>query len=145
LPSGGRLEVDDLIIDLDFEGVRQAGSLVRLTETERTILAVLVANQDRTVTREALLLELSGDRPRVDIRSRVIDVHLNHIRAKLGDPPYLRTVDGIGYRVSSKAIDADDSVRRRRRDQRRAWARGTAQSAPSPPVTQPGTERRTGR
>src|SRR5207247_7224741 len=56
-PSTGRLEVENLVIDLDREEVLQDGQPVRLTPVERSVLAMLVGNPGRVVTRAALLLE----------------------------------------------------------------------------------------
>jgi DNA-binding response OmpR family regulator len=51
------------------------------------------------VPREALL-ELSG-RGDVTVQERTVDVHISHLRAKLGDdsrkPRRIRTVRGVGY------------------------------------------------
>jgi len=120
------------VIDLDREEVLQDGQPVRLTPVERSVLAMLVGNPGRVVTREALLLEVYGDNPRVDLRSRAVDVHLSNLRRKLGDPPYVETVAEVGLRASTPTAGQTagtedlDQVRQRRRQQRRAWARGAA-------------------
>ncbi len=146
LPSTGRIEFEDLVIDLDFEGVLQSGRLVRLTTVERSILTVLVANSGRVVSREAMLHLVYGDDPTVNVRSRGPDVHIYHLREKLGNPPYLETVAGAGYRASVRSGSGDDaeSIRERRREQRRAWAQGASPSTAPTTATRP-SRRQTGR
>jgi DNA-binding winged helix-turn-helix (wHTH) protein len=130
LPSAGRLEFRDIVIEIDSGWVRQADQVVRLSPVERTILTALVANHGRVISREAMLHLLYGDNPAVNVRSKVFDVSLGHVRRKLGDPPYLQTLRGMGFRASESATDrlsrtpGVENARQRRREQRRAWAQG---------------------
>ena len=78
-----------------------AGRVLDLTTTEFEILRTLVANAGRVIPRERLMEMARGS----DFAAfeRAIDVHVSHIRKKLGDDPkspiYLKTVRGIGYTV----------------------------------------------
>src|SRR5215831_17615062 len=117
------------MIDLDHESVRQDGRLVPLHDRERRILSILVANHGRVVSREAMLLLTRGADPTVDVRTRALDVHIRSIRAKLGQPGYLQTVEGVGYGVALPPAQVPDApvdvelVRQRLRDRSRSWAR----------------------
>lgn len=72
-----------------------------LTSTEFDILRTLVASAGRVVPRERLMESARG----ADFASfeRSVDVHVSHIRRKLGDdsrrPRLLKTVRGVGYFV----------------------------------------------
>lgn len=69
----------------------------RLTEREREILRVLASANGETVPREALAEQGSAS------NERTIDVQINRLRRKIeedqGNPIYLQTVRGVGYRL----------------------------------------------
>ena len=75
------------------------GQIVKLTEREREILAMLAARPNATVSR----LDLLGDDP--NKTDRAIDVQMTRLRRKIeedpGSPAYLQTVRGVGYRLVS--------------------------------------------
>jgi DNA-binding response OmpR family regulator len=89
----------DVSVDLTRREVRVTDKLVELTGLEFDILAVLVRRAGRVVPRETLLEEAGrGD---VTVSDRTVDVHVSHLRRKLGDDPraprLIKTVRGIGY------------------------------------------------
>lgn len=65
-----------------------------LSETECSILAFLVANRKRAVSREELLSRIWGIEP-VGIETRTIDMHIARLRTKLRDPSGVATPDAI--------------------------------------------------
>lgn len=72
---------------------------VDLTRTEFEIVATLVANQRRVVTRHELLEVAWGG---CQSHEHVLDVHLSRLRAKIlaaGGPRLGDPVPGVGYRV----------------------------------------------
>lgn len=77
------------------------GTPLELTTTEFEILRTLVANAGRVIPRERLMELARG----ADFAAfeRAVDVHVSHLRKKLGDDPksptLLKTVRGIGYTV----------------------------------------------
>ena len=94
-----RIGYDDLCCDLGTRDATRAGRRIELTATEFDLLAFLVRNARRVQTREALLRAVRGyDTP---IDSNVVDVHIGHLRRKLGDPPVVQTVRGVGYVLRS--------------------------------------------
>ncbi len=99
-----RVRVGELEIDVGKREAVLSGRVLGLTGLELDLLLALVRRAGRVVPREALL-ELSG-RGETAVSERTVDVHVSHIRSKLGDdsrhPKLLRTVRGIGY-VYTKA------------------------------------------
>jgi len=103
-PGGGGREivVGDIAIDADARSVRRGGSAVELTGLEFDLLLALARRAGRVVPREALLEEAGrGD---VAVSDRTVDVHVSHLRRKLGDDPrtprLIKTVRGVGYTLA---------------------------------------------
>jgi two-component system, OmpR family, response regulator len=94
-----RLAVGNLTIDVPSREVRQENKPVELTGIEFDILLALVRRAGRVVPRDALLSE--AGRNDVVVGERAVDVHISHLRQKLGDDPRLprliKTVRGVGY------------------------------------------------
>ncbi len=97
-----RLEVGNLVVDVPGHKAILGGQELSLTSFELRILVVLARRAGETVTREELanaVLPKGGKYdPSVD---RSVDVHVSHLRHKLGDeakePRRIRTVRGLGY------------------------------------------------
>jgi DNA-binding response OmpR family regulator len=97
-----RVEVADLVIDVPAHRATLGGRELILTSFELRVLIALARRAGETVTREELanVVLPKGDRydPSVD---RSLDVHVSHLRHKLGDdarePKRIRTVRGVGY------------------------------------------------
>ena len=94
----------DLTIDPEAREVTLAGRIVELTRTEFDILEVLSSERRRVFSRRALVAEVWGADWFGD--DHLVDVHIAHIRAKLGDDPaeprYIWTVRGVGYRMGPR-------------------------------------------
>ncbi len=100
---------------VDSEAIQASGILINpsrreafvndtpldLTTTEFEILRALVANAGRVIPRERLMEHARGEEWASFDRS--IDVHISHLRKKLGDEPkkpnLIKTIRGIGYLV----------------------------------------------
>jgi DNA-binding response OmpR family regulator len=91
------IAVDSLAIDLSKRLVELDGRRVDLTYVEFELLRALVAKPGRVFSRQALLQGLWGDYAYRE--PRTIDVHIRHLREKLGDPELIQTVRGVGYRA----------------------------------------------
>ena len=93
----------DLTIDPEAREVTLGGRIVELTRTEFDILEVLSSEPRRAFSRRALVQDVWGADWYGD--DHLVDVHIAHIRAKLGDdsaaPRYISTVRGVGYRMGS--------------------------------------------
>ena len=73
---------------------------VELTSTEFDLLKSLVEHRGLVLSREQLLQQVWG----YDFygEERVVDVHIGHIRQKLGDSRFIVTVRGVGYRFEDE-------------------------------------------
>jgi two-component system alkaline phosphatase synthesis response regulator PhoP len=69
---------------------------VELTAVEFDLLKALAENRGRVLSREQLLETVWGGTYYGELR--VVDVHLGHIRQKLGSDNFITTVRGVGYR-----------------------------------------------
>jgi DNA-binding response OmpR family regulator len=98
LPGG---TVDFLTRRLQFDDGRNE----ELSEREADLLRYLVDSPGRTISREEILRHLWGlDPDRTE--TRTIDVHMMHLRSKLGDKDQrlLVTVRGKGYRFETEGL-----------------------------------------
>ena len=95
-----RLTLGSLVVNIGARTVKSKGQDIDLTGLEFDLLVALVRRAGRVVPRSALL-ELAG-RADVTVSDRTVDVHVSHLRQKLGDDPpkLIRTVRGVGYQVS---------------------------------------------
>ncbi|MFH8376944.1 winged helix-turn-helix domain-containing protein [Streptomyces cyaneofuscatus] len=97
------LRVGDVEIDTARRQVRRAGVLLTFTRREFAVLEVLATRADRAVGR-AELIESCWDEM-AEPQSNVLEVLISQLRRKLGGPPLVHTVRGVGYRL------ADESAR----------------------------------
>jgi DNA-binding response OmpR family regulator len=96
-PSAGNV-FGDLEVDRDALEVRLKGQPVELTPTELRLLLCFVDSPGTVLTRDALLEQVwdyqwGGD-------SRVVDVHVQRLRAKIGQD-LIETVRGFGYKLKN--------------------------------------------
>ncbi|MEM9564004.1 MAG: response regulator transcription factor [Actinomycetota bacterium] len=97
------IEIGDLVVDRARAEVRRAGILLTLTAKERCLLGFLADNPDRVVSRTELIEHCWDDAN--DPMSNVVDVHVGSLRRKLGDPPPIRTVRGVGFVLDTEPAD----------------------------------------
>ena len=97
---GGRAEAvirhGDLVLDPASRAVTRAGESVSLSAKATMILEALLERPGIPVSRERLELTLYGWNEGVD--SNTIEVHVHHLRKKLGKD-LIRTVRGLGYMI----------------------------------------------
>ncbi len=75
---------------------------IELTSLEFDLLKALAENRGRVLSREQLLEKVWGAEYFGEIR--VVDVHLGHVRQKLGDESLIATVRGVGYRFEDEPL-----------------------------------------
>jgi two-component system alkaline phosphatase synthesis response regulator PhoP len=75
---------------------------VELTAIEFDLLKTLAEHRGLVLSRDQLLEKVWG----YDFygEERVVDVHVGHIRQKLGDERFIATVRGVGYRFVDEAV-----------------------------------------
>jgi len=93
-----------LVLDDARHRVTRDGRPVELTAVEYKLLQALMRSPGRVFSRDELLGRLYAHGETVV--DRVIDVHIGHLRQKLGDNPaaprFIRTVRGFGYRFAEE-------------------------------------------
>ncbi len=107
--AGGESFESDILragaLALDRAGriLKVDGAVVDLTPSEYGLLELLMANPGRAFSRIDLLSHIAADA--LETQVRTIDVHIRHLRAKIepkdGDPRYIQTVYGMGYRFNN--------------------------------------------
>jgi len=75
---------------------------IELTSLEFDLLKALAENRGRVLSREQLLEKVWGAEYFGELR--VVDVHLGHVRQKLGDESLTATVRGVGYRFEDEPL-----------------------------------------
>jgi DNA-binding response OmpR family regulator len=103
LQAAGQVQwaLEERILQLDEAAHRATvdGAEINLTVAEWKILSYLAARSGTVVTRERLLGE-SLDYLVAEGSERTVDTHIKNLRSKLGDPGWIETVRGFGYRFS---------------------------------------------
>ncbi|HEY3407902.1 MAG TPA: response regulator transcription factor [Propionicimonas sp.] len=93
----------DLVIDDPAHEVRIGTSLIALTRTEYDLLETLSSRPRVVFSRQQLLDAVWDDAAGVASDEHLVDIHVGHLRSKLGDDPksarYIHTVRGVGYRM----------------------------------------------
>lgn len=96
-----RIVIDDLVIDLKRRVVTLKGKDLVLTPKEYDLLSYLVSHRGEVLTRENIRKHLWKESS-IYSWSRVIDVHIQHLRQKIeknpSKPAYILTVPGVGYK-----------------------------------------------
>ena len=102
-PEAEPLTFGAMSVDTVARTVTLDGASVELTRTEFDLLAAMAARPRAAFTRRQLLEAVWGDTWFGD--EHVVDVHVGHVRRKLGDdgasPTYIRTVRGVGYGMAT--------------------------------------------
>ena len=97
----GPITIGGLSVDPAAREVMVDGRCVSLTTKEFDLLYALARNVGVVLSRDRLLDAAWGFADYVDERG--VDVHIRHIREKLGDdaavPRFIETVRGVGYRL----------------------------------------------
>jgi DNA-binding response OmpR family regulator len=92
-----RLTAGGVVVEVESRSVRVGGEPVELTGLEFDLLLALIRRAGQVVPRSSLLAQAGrGD---VIVNERAVDVHISHLRKKLGDDPpkLIKTVRGVGY------------------------------------------------
>lgn len=98
--EGQVLNFQHLRIDTASRQVWMDEKPVELTAMEFDLLQVLTEHRGMVLSRERLLEKVWGHDYFGDLR--VVDVHVGHIRQKLGNENLIATVRGVGYRFEDE-------------------------------------------
>jgi two-component system, OmpR family, alkaline phosphatase synthesis response regulator PhoP len=96
------LSFKHIAIDVGAHAVSVDNVPIELTTIEFDLLRALAENRGRVLSREQLLEKIWG----ADYfgETRVVDVHLGHVRQKLGNESLITTVRGVGYRFEDEQL-----------------------------------------
>ena len=89
-------------VDVGAHTVHVDNEPIELTSIEFELLHALAENHGRVLSREQLLEKVWGGEYFGEMR--VVDVHLGHVRQKLGRDEFISTVRGVGYRFDDEPL-----------------------------------------
>lgn len=91
------LHVGELTIDLRSMQVQRGNETIFLTKKEWDLMLLFVQNPGAALYRETIYERVwGGEYP---VGSRVVDLHIQRLRKKIGWEDTLRTVNRVGYRL----------------------------------------------
>ncbi|WHY80201.1 response regulator transcription factor [Neobacillus sp. WH10] len=103
-PEETLLSIRDLTVNLDTREVIRGRVSITLTPKEFDLLAYLLTNKNKIVTRENIIFHVWGYE--YEGETNVIDVFIRHLRKKIeegfSDPTIIQTIRGIGYTIREK-------------------------------------------
>jgi DNA-binding response OmpR family regulator len=94
------LQVGDLTLDLERREARREDRAIELTAKEFDLLAYLMRNAGRVLTRTQITDHVWGYD--VDVTSNVVEIYVHYLRDKVDRGfarPLIRTVRGVGYTI----------------------------------------------
>jgi two-component system, OmpR family, response regulator QseB len=98
------LRCGDLVFDPSRREVTLAGQPVELSAREMAVLEALMQQPGAVVPRDKIEASVYGWGE--EVASNAVDVHLHHLRRKLGSHR-IRNVRGVGYRVNDASTSDD--------------------------------------
>ena len=95
-PKNNTLQVEGLILDIEFKSCTVDGAEVKLARKEFELLAYLISHRGKICSREQILSRVWSDE--VVVLDRTIDVNITRLRSKIGNyGSYIVTRSGFGY------------------------------------------------
>ncbi len=89
------LTFDDLVFDVRSRTARRGDSEVPLSAREADLLELLLRNPRQVVSRTLALDRVWGSAAAASLN--VVDRYVSYLRRKLGEPPLIHTVRGVGF------------------------------------------------
>jgi DNA-binding response OmpR family regulator len=102
------VQLGDFIMQVQARKIICMDNEVELTRKEYDLLQYLVLNNGKVLTRQQLYEHIWGNILDDQYDSNFIDVHIKNLRKKLNlhaPSPWLKTVRGVGYRISTEQTD----------------------------------------
>jgi two-component system response regulator MprA len=96
-PPAEQLAYADVLLEPGTGTAVRAGRDLELTRREAELLELLLRNPRSVVTRELALDEVWGGEGEASLN--VVDRYIAYLRRKLGEPPLIQTVRGLGFRL----------------------------------------------
>jgi len=95
----------EILIDTNANEVSIAGKLVELTKKEYQLLLYLISNKGKVIPKNALVNHLWSEDASYGEHFDFVYTHIKNLRRKLqqlGSRDYIKSVYGIGYKISDK-------------------------------------------
>ena len=96
--TGSKLEIADLVVDINAHTVHRNNILINLSSKEFAILEYLLTNQGVVLSRGKINQHMWSYE--YDGASNIVDVYIRYLRKKIDDnfePKLIHTVRGVGY------------------------------------------------
>ena len=84
-----------VVLDRQSREAQRDGTAVQLTAREFDLLALLLANAGRVLSRDQILQKVWGYA--FDGDTHIVDVYVHYLRQKLGPPNLIQAVRGVGF------------------------------------------------
>ena len=101
MPVDSTIAINDLEVNFNTHTVKLKGTEIELTPKEYELLHLFITNRGDVISREFIRKKIWRD-SKIYSWSRVIDVHIQHLRHKIekdpSEPEYVLTVPGSGYK-----------------------------------------------
>lgn len=101
IPHSGILLLGAIHIDLNKRLVFKHNERIKLTGMEFSLLELLISQAGEPFSRASILQDVWGYTPERHVDTRVVDVHISRLRAKLendpSNPDLILTARGTGY------------------------------------------------
>ena len=101
LKSKTSYQIGNIVIDLEKQNIIKNNESIKLTSLEFNLLLLLINNSGKRLSRTEILDNIWGYTPERYIDTRVVDVHISRLRAKLeedpSNPDLILTARGTGY------------------------------------------------
>ncbi len=88
------LAYGDVVLDVSSRRARRGARALELSAREADLLELMLRNPEQVVTRELALARVWAGG---SATSNAVDRYVSYLRRKLGDPPLIQTVRGVGF------------------------------------------------
>lgn len=92
-----KLRAGNLTLDTINYSVKRNNKVINLSKKEFSLLAYLMKNQGRLVTKEQIINHVWNYD--ADILPNTVEVYMGYLRKKLGKPDLIKTKKGFGYQL----------------------------------------------
>jgi len=102
MPVDSTIVINNLEVNFNTHTVKVKGKEIELTPKEYELLHLFITNRGEVISREFIRKKIWRE-SKIYSWSRVIDVHIQHLRHKIeknpSEPEYILTVSGAGYKL----------------------------------------------
>lgn len=106
IPSAQKLEIGDLVLDVEGHELTVCGSAIHLSPTEFNLLYTLMSHAGKLITHRTLLHKVWG--PEYVGDTQLLRVYIGQLRSKIEEsserPKYIITEPGVGYRFQDTGV-----------------------------------------